>query len=95
MWCYSELGEGTTFKVYLPRVDAPVDRLPVRAAARPARGSETILVVEDEAALREIIRKLPLADVVLPGGSGRLLADELLAQRADLKVLFMSGYTED
>jgi two-component system, cell cycle sensor histidine kinase and response regulator CckA len=125
VWCYSELGEGTTFKVYLPRVDAPVDRLPVRAAARPARGSETILVVEDEAALREIIRRvlekqgytvleastadaalklardragpihLLLADVVLPGGSGRLLADELLAHRADLKVLFMSGYTED
>jgi len=125
VWCYSELGEGTTFKVYLPRVDAPIDRLPVRAAARPARGSETILVVEDEAALRHIIRRvlekrgytvleastldaastlartyagaiqLLLADVVLPGGSGRLLADELLAERADLKVLFMSGYTED
>ena len=125
VWCYSEQGEGTTFKVYLPRVDAPVDRLPVRAAARPARGSETILVVEDEAALREIIRRvlekrgytvleastfdaastlarayvgaiqLLLTDVVLPGGSGRLLADELLAERADLKVLFMSGYTED
>ena len=39
--------------------------------------------------------QLLLADVVLPGGSGRLLADELLAQRADLNVLFMSGYTED
>ncbi len=39
--------------------------------------------------------QLVLSDVVLPGGSGRLLADELLAQRADLKVLFMSGYTED
>jgi PAS domain S-box-containing protein len=125
VWSYSELGKGTTFKVYLPRVDAPVDRLPVRAAARPARGSETILVVEDEAALREIIRRvlerqgytvleastadaalklardragpihLLLADVVLPGGSGRPLADELVALRADLKVLFMSGYTED
>src|SRR5205807_7036723 len=38
--------------------------------------------------------QLLLTDVVLPGGSGRLLADELLAERADLKVLFMSGYTE-
>jgi two-component system cell cycle sensor histidine kinase/response regulator CckA len=125
VWGYSELGKGTTFKVYLPRVDAPVDRLPVRPAARPARGSETILVVEDEAALREIIRRvlerqgytvleastadaalklardragpihLLLADVVLPGGSGRPLADELVALRADLRVLFMSGYTED
>ena len=38
---------------------------------------------------------LLLADVVLPGASGREVADELLARRADLKVLFMSGYTED
>jgi len=125
VWCYSEPGRGTTFKVYLPRVDAPVDRLPVRAAARSTRGSETILVVEDEPALREIIHRvlekqgytvveastpaaaltlarnqagpihLLLSDVVLPGRSGRALADELLVQRADLKVLFMSGYTED
>ncbi len=125
VWCYSEPGKGTTFKVYLPRVDAPVDRLPARAAARSTHGSETILVVEDEAGLREVIRRvlekhgyaileastadaasalarrhtgaihLLLSDIVLPGGSGRVLADELLAQRADLKVLFMSGYTED
>jgi PAS domain S-box-containing protein len=125
VWCYSELGHGTTFKVYLPRVDAPVDHVPVRAAARPTHGSETVLVVEDEPALRALTRRvlekhgytvleastadaasrlardharpihLLLADVVLPGASGPALADELLAQRADLKVLFMSGYTED
>ena len=124
VWCYSELDFGTTFKVYLPRVDAPVDHLPVRAAARPTRGSETVMVVEDEAALRALARRvlekhgytvleaptadvalrlareigpihLLLADVVLPGASGPALADQLLAQRADLKVLFMSGYTED
>jgi len=125
IWCYSELGQGTTFKIYLPRVDAPVERVPVRAAARPARGSETILVLEDESALRALIRRmlekqgytvleasnaetasllardhagridLLLADVVLPGASGRAVADELLVQRADLKLLFMSGYTED
>jgi len=125
VWCYSELGHGTTFKVYLPRVDEPVDRLPVRVAARPTRGSETVLIVEDEAALRALTRRvlekhgytvldasdadaaaalarehagpihLLLADVVLPGGSGRALADALLVQRAALKVLFMSGYTED
>ena len=128
IWCYSELGQGTTFKVYLPRVDAPVERVPVRAAARPARparGSETILVLEDESGLRALIRRvlekqgytvleasnaetaamlarehagridLLLADVVLPGASGRAVADELVVQRADLKLLFMSGYTED
>ncbi len=36
-----------------------------------------------------------LADVVLPGASGRTLANELLLRRAELKLLFMSGYTED
>ena len=125
VWCYSEPGHGTTFKVYLPRVDAAVDRLPVRAAARPTHGSETVLLVEDDAGLRALTRRvlerygytvleaatadaasslardhagpihLLLTDVVLPGAGGRALADELLARRADLKVLFMSGYTED
>ncbi|HEY6158167.1 MAG TPA: response regulator [Gemmatimonadales bacterium] len=125
VWCYSEPGQGTTFKVYLPRVDEPIDRLPARAATGPTRGSETILLVEDEPELRALTRRvlekhgytvldagsagggleiardhtgpihLLLADVVLPGASGRMLADELLTRRAELKVLFMSGYTED
>jgi len=125
VWCYSEPGHGTSFKVYLPRVDEPIDRLPARAATRPTHGSETILLVEDESELRALARRvldkhgytvldadsagaamalerdhtgpihLLLADVVLPGASGRMLADELLTRRADLKVLFMSGYTED
>ena len=125
VWCYSELGHGTTFTVYLPRVDEPVDPLPVRVAARSTRGSETVLVVEDEPGLRALTRRLLekhgyrvleaatadaaaalardypgpihllLADVVLPGGSGRALADALLSQRADVRVLFMSGYAED
>ena len=125
VWCYSEPGHGTTFKVYLPRVDEPIDRLPARAATGPTRGSETILLVEDEAELRALTRRvlekhgytvldadsagagmalerdhtgpihLLLTDVVLPGASGRMLADELLTRRAWLKVLFMSGYTED
>jgi two-component system cell cycle sensor histidine kinase/response regulator CckA len=87
--------------------------------------SETVLIVEDEAGLRALARRvlekrgytvleagtadaaaalagdhpghihLLLADVGLPGASGRTLANELLARRADLKILFMSGYTED
>jgi len=125
--CYSERGEGggTTFKVYLPRVDAPVDQFPARAALPRTVGSETILLVEDEAALRALTRRLLekhgymvleagtrdaalalawehvgpihllLADVVLPGVSGPTLAGELRARRAEVKVLFMSGYTED
>jgi len=127
VWCYSERGEGggTTFKVYLPRVDAPVDQLPARVPLPRTPGSETILLVEDEASLRALTRRLLerhgymvleagsadaalalarehvgpihllLADVVLPGASGPTLADELLSRCADLKVLFMSGYTED
>jgi PAS domain S-box-containing protein len=125
VWCYSEPGQGTTFRVYFPRVDAPVEEFSARAVAPPRLGSETILLVEDEPALRALARRLLekhgytvleagtadaaaalardhvgpihllLADVVLPGASGRVLADELLARRADLKVLFMSGYTED
>ena len=51
---YSELGHGTTFKVYLPRVDEAVDRVSGGAAAAAARGSETILLVEDEDEVRAL-----------------------------------------
>jgi CheY-like chemotaxis protein len=52
---YSELGHGTTFKVYLPRVDQAAERADRAAAITPPRGSETILVVEDEDAVRNLI----------------------------------------
>ncbi|HVP27727.1 MAG TPA: PAS domain-containing protein [Myxococcota bacterium] len=55
VWCYSEVGIGTTFKVYLPRVDAPVETPRARPHADgSAGGSETILVVEDEDAVRNL-----------------------------------------
>lgn len=125
VWCYSEPGQGTTFKVYLPRVDAPVDRVEPSAPAGPRHGTETILLVEDETELRHMTRRLLekhgysvleaasseaalgiarlhpgpihllLTDVVLPGESGRRLADELLVRRPELRSLFMSGYTEE
>ena len=73
IWVYSELGLGTTFKIYLPRelsVRATATRL--RAILEPARGTETILVVEDEEALRKIARRsLEAAGyTVLTAGAG-------------------------
>ncbi len=126
IWIYSEPGRGTTFKVYLPRVEKD---LPViasaRAAAASARGHETVLVVEDEPALgrllgeilesagyrvlsasdtEEAIRQyksqsgrigLLLTDVVVPKLGGAELAKALLQLDSSLRVLYMSGYTDD
>jgi signal transduction histidine kinase len=56
---YSERGRGTTFKIYLPRTEAQVERVePVVVSAKPARGSETILLVEDEELVRSLERKV-------------------------------------
>jgi len=125
VWVYSEPGKGTTFKVYLPCVDAAVD--PVRPTEPPpnSRGSETILLVEDDdqvrAAARGILERagyqvfearnageallfseqhsgeihLLLTDVVMPGMSGPALAKRLAGARVDMRVLCMSGYTDD
>ncbi|HEV8304399.1 MAG TPA: response regulator [Gemmatimonadales bacterium] len=127
IWVYSELGRGTTFKVYLPRVDEPAEPLEAPSTARPQnlRGTERILLVEDESAVRAVTRQLLqrngytvieapeggvaltllkggqvsvdllLTDVVMPGMSGRELAERAVTGRPDLRVLFMSGYTDD
>jgi len=58
IWVYSEPGRGTTFKIYLPRVDQPAEALTPRPAAAAVRGSETLLLVEDEDALRSLLREL-------------------------------------
>jgi PAS domain S-box-containing protein len=118
-------GEGTTFKVYLPRVDEAVDRPAASVAPTLARGSETILLVEDDQEVRALAREtldghgyvvipaatpaealrlasshagrihLLVTDVVLPQLSGRGLAERLMPDHRDLRVLYMSGYTDD
>jgi len=125
IWVYSEPGHGTTFKIYLPRVDESSPAAHAEQVARVPKGTETILVVEDEEALREITREiltgqgytvieapsgaaalklaeqhtgpihLLLTDVVMPGMSGRELAQNLAARQPAMKLLFMSGYTDD
>ncbi len=121
----SQPGVGTTFKVYLPRVEAPIDA--ARASKRPTtlRGCEMILLVEDDDQVRAVVRgilrksgysvlearngaealelsekhsgtiQLLVSDVVMPQMSGPELAKRLAQTRPNIKVLCMSGYTDD
>jgi signal transduction histidine kinase len=126
IWVDSEPGQGATFKLYLPRVNEAVE---TEAARPPAvvgeRGSETILLAEDDEEVRAVAGEtleaagyvvLPAAnateilgltadgsrrihllvtDVVMPQVSGRELAERLAAAYQDLRVLYISGYTDD
>ena len=127
IWVYSEPGLGTMFKVYLPRIDdataVNVETLAQQATA--LRGSETILLVEDEEVVRGLTRKilmqagynvldanggeeairvcrahngpihLLVTDVVMPEISGKEVAERLLQLRPAIRVIFMSGYTDE
>jgi PAS domain S-box-containing protein len=125
VWVYSEVGKGTTFKVYLPRVDAAVETVGETVPPTTLRGSETILLVEDDDQVRVVARgilqrsgyyviearnageallhsekhpstiHLLLSDVVMPQMSGPELAKRLASARPDMRVLCMSGYTDD
>lgn len=127
IWVYSEPGMGTVFKVYLPRIDdataSTIARQEQEAIA--PRGTETILLVEDEDVVRGLTKNilmqagynvldarsgdeairlcqahagpidLLLTDVVMPEVSGKDVADRLLELRPSIRVLFMSGYTDE
>jgi PAS domain S-box-containing protein len=125
IWVYSEPQQGTTFKVYLPRVDGfaePTQAVRLKSAA--SKGTETILLVEDDEAVRDLTENvlrsygykviltqdpehaealaqtgieihLVLTDVVMPSMSGRELVQRLTAKYPHLRVLYMSGYTDD
>jgi CheY-like chemotaxis protein len=126
IWVYSEPGHGTSFKIYLPECRQGHDLAP-QAASRPpvARGNETLLLVEDEAAVRSIAKRmlegqgyrvldagsgseavelsakfdgdihLLVTDVVMPGMSGRQLAEEIQLHRPRTRILYLSGYTDN
>jgi two-component system cell cycle sensor histidine kinase/response regulator CckA len=127
IWAYSEPGKGTTFKIYLPRMDEFGKEAAEKAeAAEILKGTETILIVEDEGEVLKLVAQvltgqgytvieasggdeamhfakqherkpihLLLTDVVMPGMSGGELAATLRVQHPSLKVLYMSGYTDN
>ncbi len=125
VWVYSEPGQGTTFKIYLPQVDEPLEELREEVVKEVSRGHETILLVEDEDVVRKLAVRvlkrqgykvleapdggkafmlceaykepihLILTDVVMPGMSGRKLVDRLKVIHPEIKVLYMSGYTDN
>jgi PAS domain S-box-containing protein len=126
IWVYSEVDHGSTFKIYLPQVKADLERgVPEKTSRGSHPGTETILFVEDEESVRELVRDylgksgyrvleapdgvqaleiaaahrgpihILVTDVVMPRLSGRELATRITAARPEIKVLYISGYTDD
>ena len=124
----SEIGKGTTFRVYLPRVEeepvAVAERAPAMELAAPPPRRLTVLLVEDDTEVRQTVQQLLdalgfdvietsnaeeavefferdgsaidvlMTDIVMPGINGWQLAEQLHRYRPELKVLFVSGYSE-
>ncbi|MGO9086870.1 MAG: PAS domain S-box protein [Candidatus Sulfotelmatobacter sp.] len=127
IWVYSEPGKGTTFKIYFPRVEQPVQSLGIekRPSGGVQQGSETVLLVEDDTQLRELTSsvlaqcgykvlvaggpeeglaiakanhhdiRLLVTDVVMPRINGPQLAEQVLRIAPEVRVLYISGYTDD
>jgi two-component system, cell cycle sensor histidine kinase and response regulator CckA len=127
IWVYSEPGHGTTFKIYLPKIEdvaGSADCDGLSDSESLPRGSGVVLLAEDEKGVRDLTREylekagykvlvaenghtalelaalhagridLLVTDVVMPGINGRELADRIIAVRPDIRVLFMTGYTD-
>ena len=129
IWVYSEPGKGTSFKIYLPRLEGAAAPRASEIPRSEERGEETptatLLIVEDEDALRSLMVKacrdagyhvlegrggeeamaliashsgkidLLVTDVIMPGISGRTLADQVAERRPETRILFCSGYAEN
>jgi CheY-like chemotaxis protein len=125
VWVYSEVGVGTTFKIYLPRVDEEAPLAREEGPGPLLRGAETVLLVEDEASLRELLREaleangysvlvardgaealqiaeahagpiqIMVTDVIMPGMTGPKIADLVAQTRPEMKVLYISGYSDE
>jgi len=126
IWVYSEPGKGTTFKVYLPVSEkSHFKRKTIQKDSMELTGPETILVVEDNEPVRDIVRSilerygyrvlaaenvaearkamalpkesvdLLLTDVIMPDMNGKELYSELVQDFPTLKVIYMSGYTDN
>jgi signal transduction histidine kinase len=122
----STLEAGTVFRVHFPRADGyALAEAPEKERDTPLSGTETILLVEDETSVRNLVERvlksrgydvlsaenggdalqlasdadlsvdLVLTDIVMPAMSGRELVEALQTDRPDLRVLYMSGYTDD
>ena len=125
IYVYSEPGRGTTFKIYLPVAAASANAGEPLAEPEPEGGTETIMVVEDDDGVRDLVRlmlesngyevltvrdadeaarvcterpsgvDLLLTDVMMPEVNGRVLAERLGALAPTMRILFMSGYSDE
>ena len=126
IWAYSEPGRGSSFRIYLPRIDEAAHAVNGDPrSSENARGQETVLLVEDDPQVRELTRALLegcgysvleagemlgaekqcrehrgtihllLTDMIMPGTTGKDVARVVAQLRPGIRILYMSGYTDD